>query len=233
MGLHAVRLDDAFRRKLARALGRRPVPASREGDVVILVMGREGAVAARAGGAGRAFTLDEVSRWVQAAVDGLSAGTPSSPAPGLSAREAALLDRANFGEGRPGVPGALERSRVEYEVLLRESPTLEAAARELRVSPGRLRQRLSARERTLLGVKDGRGWRIPRFQFQKRGRLVRSLERVLPGVRPDAHPLAVRAWFTTPHPDLTPVEDGRPLTPLAWLAAGHPPATVAALAGEI
>lgn len=233
MGMRAVKVDDTFRQKLARALGKPAAARAGGGDVVVVVMGPDGAVAGRPGATGRTFTLAEVTRWVQAAVEELSAEAASTPAPELSAGDAALLDRAGFAGGRPGAPGALEMSRVEYEVLLRESPTLEAAARELGVSPSRLRQRLSARERTLLGVKDGRGWRIPRFQFQARGRLVRGLERVLPSVRRDAHPLAIRVWFTAPHPDLSVGDDGRPVSPLAWLAAGHPPATVAELAVEI
>ncbi|MBI2922796.1 MAG: hypothetical protein HYY18_17220 [Planctomycetes bacterium] len=232
MGMRAVKVDDTLRQKLARALGR-PAAARAGGDVVVVVMGPDGAVAGRPRAPGRGFTLAEVTRWVQAAVEELSMESVSRPAPELSAGEAALLDRAGFARGRPGAPGALERSRVEYEVLLHESPTLEAAARELRVSTSRLRQRLSARERTLLGVKDGRSWRIPRFQFQARGRLVRGLERVLPSVRRDAHPLAIRRWFAMPHPDLTVGDAGRPVSPLAWLAAGHPPATVADLAREI
>jgi hypothetical protein len=152
---------------------------------------------------------------------------------GLSAAESSLVDDAGFSEGSPTKPGALERSRIEYELMLRESLTLEAASNELGVTPSRLRQRLCVGNRTLFGIKDGRAWRIPKFQFQRRGQLVRNIDRVLPHIRPDAHALAVKTWFVTPHPDLVVGEDDKPVTPRAWLAAGRPVDAVATLAGEL
>jgi hypothetical protein len=118
-------------------------------------------------------------------------------------------------------------------MLLGESLSLDAAARTLAVSTGRLRQRLAPGERTLYGIKEGRAWKIPRFQFASKGRLVRGIDQVLPRIRPDAHPLAVAAWFSTPHQDLVVGEDDERVTPRGWLLAGRDPGAVAELAEEI
>ena len=42
---------------------------------------------------------------------------------------------------------------------------------------------------------EGRGWRIPRFQFQRRGQLVRNIDKVGPHIRADARPLAARTRY--------------------------------------
>ena len=128
-----------------------------------------------------------------------------------------MLDEAGFADAprNADAGGALERSRIELELLLRESLTLEEAARALAVSSGRLRQRLGPTERTLYGIKEGRAWRIPKFQFASKGKLVRGIDRVLPRIRPDAHPLAVAAWFSTPHQDLVIGEREERVTPRA------------------
>ena len=114
--------------------------------------------------------------------------------------------------------------------------TLNEAAKVLGVSTGRLRQRLL--KRTLYGMKERSAWRLPRFQFDpnKKGKLVRGIEYVLPHIRPDAHPLAIEKWFSTPHPDLVVAvmgDDEEHVTPLAWLSAGKAPEEVAELAKEI
>jgi hypothetical protein len=151
----------------------------------------------------------------------------------LTATEAEVLDEAELREPRGDAPGAYERSRINYDILLaRESWSLAQAAKLLRVNPSRLRQRLSSANRTLYGIKDGRAWRIPKFQFS-RGKLVRGIGEVLPRIRADAHPLAVRNWFTTPHQDLVVGASGRRITPLEWLSSGRSPADLAALAEEI
>jgi hypothetical protein len=169
----------------------------------------------------------------EAAVERIAASPPEAASPALSTAEAALLDEAGFGEGSPAAVTALDRSRIELETMLHESLSLEAAARALDVSTSRLRQRLSSAERTLYGVKEGRGWRIPKFQFASKGKLVRGIEKVLPHVRPDAHPLAVKTWFTSPHQDLVVGEDDHPVSPVEWLAAGESPVEAAKLATEI
>jgi len=143
------------------------------------------------------------------------------------------FEEAGLVEGPMDVPSALERTRIELEVLVRNSLTIEEAAKALRVSTSRIRQRLSSKHPTLYGIKEGRGWRIPRFQFESKGRLVRGIDAVMLHVRRDAHPVVVRDWFTTPHQDLVVGDDDERVTPRAWLSAGRSPDAVAALADEI
>ena len=87
------------------------------------------------------------------------------------------MDQAGLVEGLLDAPDALERSRMELEVLVRSSFTTEEAAKVLRMSTSRIRQSLSSRHRTLYGIKEGLEWRIPRFQFTSKGKLVRGIER--------------------------------------------------------
>ena len=154
---------------------------------------------------------------------------PEAPAIALSAAEAEALDAADFPEDEPGRLDALTLSGLEYQELLERSLTVAQAARRLDLTPGRLRQRLAAR--TLFGIKEGAGWRIPPFQFS-RGRIIRGLDEVLPAIREDAHPLAVQSWLASPHSDLLD-ERERPVAPLAWLAAGREVERVVELAAEV
>lgn len=151
----------------------------------------------------------------------------------LTAAETVLLEGAGLGEAANDAPSALERSRIELEVLIRNSFTIDEAAKALGVSTSRIRQRLSSKHPTLYGIKVGRGWRIPRFQFDAKGKLVRGLDVVIPHIRRDAQPVAVRAWFTTPHQDLVVGHDDEFVTPKTWLSAGRSVDAVADLAAEI
>ncbi len=207
------------------------------GEVVLLVMSADGALLGRRRVRTAAPTtrvLRAVMMGAEVAVEQLATqGTAPAAPPPLSAKDAELLDRAGFIESPDGAD-PLEHTRVELELMLRTSATLEEAARELKVSTGRLRQRLSSQVRTLYGIKvGGRAWRLPRFQFAKKGRLVRNVDQVLPSISPTAHPLSVHAWFTSPHQDLVVGPDDTPVTPIAWLEAGHDPALVARLAAEV
>ncbi len=203
--------------------------------LVMVFSGDEG-VASRTTVRGREVDLEELLRHlagVEAAVATVEAEPRSASAPQLTQGEAAMLDTAGLREEDTGAASALDRSRIELELLMRSgSLSLEEAAKVLGVGTSRLRQRLSTSVRSIYGVKEGRSWRIPRFQIA-RGKLVRGFDQVVPHVRPDAHPLAVKGWFTTPHQDLVVGDDERRVTPLAWLAAGHSPDDVAKLAEEI
>lgn len=234
MSMRAVKLNANQKRSLLHAVeGLSARRKDEESDVVVLVIGQGQALVGRPRAHGRAASVRDIVRWVEAAVDGYCAERSRPMVAGLSAVEGSLLDDAGFDEGSQDEPGALERSRIEYELMLRESLTLQEAAKDLDVTPSRLRQRLSQGIRSIFGIKDGRGWRIPKFQFQKRGQLVRNIDKVLPHVRPDAHPVAVKTWFVTPHPDLIAGEDDKPVAPRAWLSAGRPVDAVAILAEEI
>jgi hypothetical protein len=97
------------------------------------------------------------------------------------------------------------------------------------VNASRIRQRLL--EGSLLGLKEGRGWLLPAFQFLGSG-TVPGLARVLKGLPRTLGALSVARWFSNPNPDL--VGSGeRPLTPLEWLLEGNPPETAAELAAAL
>ena len=205
-----------------------------ENEIVVMVFSRgEGLAYARQVPKGAPKTRD-IILWMASAQQAIhELANQSENAPPLTTAESMLLEKVGLVEADPKRPGAFERSRIAFDIFLqRESWTLERAASVLEVTTSRLRQRLSSKNRTLYGIKDGRAWRIPKFQFVKR-KLVRGIEDVLPHVRPDAHPLAVRTWFTTPHQDLVVGEDERPITPIDWLSSGRPSDGVAALAEEI
>ena len=180
----------------------RPVKAD---EVMIVVLSSRGAIAGTRKVPRLSVTPHDLRLWLtsaEAAIAELDA-EPGAQSVQLSAGEASLLDEAGFTAGHDDEPGALIRSRIEFEVLLRRgSLTLADAAKALGVTASRLRQRLSPGKRTLYGIKDEGDWRIPKFQFQGRNRLVRGIDRVLPRIRRDAHPLSVKKWFTTPHQDL-------------------------------
>src|SRR5215472_13108350 len=230
-----VQLSEAESRDVAAALGK-AVEGKRHigrGEVQLAVVSSQGAVVRRWDAGGRKLDLRELELMLTGAEVALEQLTSDPPktTPQLTAGEASLLDEAGLPEAKADAPGALERTRIEFELLLRESRDLEDIAKALRLTPSRLRQRLSAR--TLYGIKDGRSWRIPRFQF-KHGKLVRGLDVVLPRIRSDTHPVAVKRWLTTPHQDLVSGgDDEKRVTPLAWLEAGNSPEEVAKLAAEL
>ena len=206
-------------------------------EIVVMVFGAREALVCRRKVGGKTLKLRELGLWMESADRAIQelASAGASEAPQLTSSEAALLDEVGLTEGDRTRPGAFERSRIDFDLLLqRESLTLEQAAKALGVSTARLRQRLSPNKRTLYGVKDGRAWRIPKFQFDRKGKQVRGIGKVLPHIRPDAHPLSVRAWFTMPHQDLiVGDDDGQPVPPVEWLSSGRPVETVAELAEEI
>jgi hypothetical protein len=182
---------------------------------------------------------EEFDRLVAEALEEVVPLRPSpEPAAELSEDELALLaaggmrfDRLPAGGEHP-----LVRTAAQYAALVGTSLSVAQAAAHLGVAESRVRQRLG--ERTLYGIKLPGGWRLPRFQFAAHGTArgtVPGIERVLPHLAPDLHPLEVVGWLTTPNPDLVvddADEDGRPVSPLAWLSAGLSPDAVVALAGD-
>lgn len=205
-------------------------------EVLVLVVTQRGALVRSSRVHGRVLDARELGLQLagaEAAIDEVARTRPEAVAAQLSSAEAAMLEDAGLVEGPMGAPSALERSRIELDLLVRGSLTIEDTARALGVSTSRIRQRLSPRHRTLYGIKEGRGWRVPKFQFESRGKLVRGIAAVMPHVRHDAHPVAVRDWFTTPHQDLVVGTDDERVTPRAWLSSGRPVEIVAELAEEI
>lgn len=246
MATQTVRLEEEARRVLRRAFRKvraeaEPVhvevaqdAVDRPDEVLVLVLGRRGGLVCRKAVRGRAVDMRELGLCLagaEVAVDKV-AEEAALQAPPLTKGEADLLDQAGLVEGDRDTPGAFEKSRIEFELLVHQSLTVDKAAKRLGVNPSRLRQRLAAR--TLYGIKEGRSWRIPTFQIDaRRKKLVRGIDEVLPHIRPDAHPLSVVHWFSTPHQDLVVDDREERVTPRQWLASGRPTDVVAHLAEEI
>jgi hypothetical protein len=164
------------------------------------------------------------------AMEALASGTPAgsaTPAAALTESEEAALREA--GSLRHALPAFADRASTKTAVatlqLQAEALTVKQAAAKLKVTEGRIRQRLAAR--TLFGIPTSGGWRIPLVQFGTTG-LVRGLEQVLPALRSDAHPLVVEHFLSSPHVDL--ILDREQLSPLEWLASGGDVSVVVELA---
>lgn len=158
---------------------------------------------------------------------------PTEPSPPTltQAEERRLRDGGlDPGPLAPEEAHPLHRTAAEYARLLHDSYSVERTAGLLGVNASRIRQRLTGTPRTLYGIKVGRGWRIPKFQFRGR-RPVPGIERVVARLAPDLHPVAVYRWFTSPSPDLT--LDDASTSPLDWLRVGNPPERVAELAAGV
>ena len=118
--------------------------------------------------------------------------------------------------------------------------TIKDVAAALGRNESRIRQRLL--QRTLYGIRRGRNWLQPLFQFQVEDRegtrnikgVVPGIERVFPALSPELHPVSVWRWFTAPSAEL--VDDAapdKPISPRDWLLAGRAPKPVARLARDI
>ncbi|WP_240945608.1 hypothetical protein [Rhodococcus sp. HNM0569] len=139
-----------------------------------------------------------------------AAEVPGGPA--LSEHDAALLEEAGFVTD----PAAATAARVDRDIrmqhLLRSSLSVADAAQRLGVTTARVRQRLA--DGTLWAFDSGRNRLLPPGQFTADG-AVPHLEKVLPQLGKDLHPLTVQALLTQPQPALT--VDGRPVSIAAWL----------------
>lgn len=119
---------------------------------------------------------------------------------------------------------------IAYSSLVQTGLTTLQAARKLKVSDARIRQRIQ--EGTLLALRTGRSWKLPLFQFTPRGELPGWGE-VAKGLPPEVSPVAVARWLLLPNPDLVAREGGTPMSPRAWLQEGRPARLVAVLAADL
>ncbi len=155
--------------------------------------------------------------------------TASEP---LSTRERERLDAEGFiaeraderrvRESDPVLRGASHRAALVGTAL-----PPEEVARGLGRDVTRIYHMLG--ERQLYGVRDGRRWRLPRFQFVRDGErlaLVPGVTALFPALPRDFSVAAIGNWFTTvPQPQLL-SEEGQALAPRAWLLAGGDPQRV-------
>lgn len=152
---------------------------------------------------------------------------------GLTSAEEQALRRGGVGGVELAMGPALwamarQASADKYEALVEDSLTVEEAAARLRVTSGRVRQLLGGSR--LFGFKAGPDWRIPSFQFLKRGGLVPGIDKVVMRLPKNVGLLPFHNWLTTPNPDLrTRDTEEEALSPLDWLRMGEPPDEAAAL----
>ncbi|SDC55772.1 hypothetical protein [Rhodococcus tukisamuensis] len=129
----------------------------------------------------------------------------------LSEHDAALLTESGF----VTEPAAATAARVDRDIrmqdLVQGSLSVTAAAARLGVTIARIRQRLAAG--TLWAFTSGRRL-LPPAQFTAAG-AVPHLEKVMPLVAKELHPLTVQALLTQPQPSLT--VEGRPVSIVEWL----------------
>lgn len=157
---------------------------------------------------------------------------PNPGEEGLTAGEAAVFQSGGL-DPRPARHGGedpLVAGVMAYAGLVSSGLTTLQAAKRLGVSDARIRQRLQ--DHSLLGLRSGRSWRLPIFQFTPKGELPGWSE-VCARLPEAISPVAVERWLRLPHPDLVAGVDERPLSPRQWLLEGRPALRVADLAGEL
>lgn len=174
----------------------------------------------------------DFERVIVAVVRELNAEPPAlGPHQELTADELAALQ-----EGMPGIDLRSEPSRaplIAYialnAALVFSGHTVAEVAQMLELSATDVRKRILGRQ--LLGVKVGREWRLPQFQFRD-GDLVPGIDRVLPRFPVELPVPSIYNWMTHPDPDLEDDQDGS-MSPLDWLVSGRDPSVVAELAGGL
>jgi hypothetical protein len=172
------------------------------------------------------------SRALREILSSVAAALAEEESSGLTEAERRLLARGGveLERGRSDALDAAARAALDYQAILADAYTVEHVAKLLGVATSRIRQRLTARPATLLGIKVGREWRIPKFQFRGR-RMMVGIDRVVERLPGDLSTVAVYRWFTSPNPDLE--IEGAPVTPLQWLESGEDPRRPAELAAGL
>ncbi|ORI18335.1 hypothetical protein [Rhodococcus sp. 1168] len=130
----------------------------------------------------------------------------------LSEHDAALLDKSGF-VADPAAATAAQLDRdIRMQELIHRSLSVTDAAERLGVTATRIRQRLA--DGTLWAFTSGRSRLLPPAQFTTAGG-VPHLEKVMPLVAKDLHPLTVQALLTQPQPSLS--VKGRQVSMAQWL----------------
>ena len=148
----------------------------------------------------------------------------------LTQAERQVLESGGMPIDVPLAVGPVAARAAKYEAILDGCLSVEEAAKRLRVTAGRIRQRLLADPPTLYAIRRGHVWRLPSFQFTS-NRLVPNIDRVIAHLDPALDPVAVEHWFTQPHLDLE--YGGRRVAPIDWLAQGHRVEPVVELAEDL
>jgi hypothetical protein len=154
----------------------------------------------------------------------------------LSVSERAFLSRggATGLDPTPRLSGQISLNiqsiASEFAKMTAEAYTQKQVAELLRVTPGRIRQRID--ERSLYAVASHRGRVCPLWQFYE-DKTLPGLEQVLKAISPGAHPIAVLSFFLNTNPDLESTILETQLSPRDWLISGHPVDQVVSLGREL
>ena len=153
----------------------------------------------------------------------------------LTNEEESVLSSGGFDTSplHAGETYPIVKTEAEYRTLLRNSLSVSQTARCLGVNSSRVRQRLVSSPPTLYGIKEGKSWRVPKFQFTGR-RPIPGLAAVVSAMPPDLPVVTVYRWLTEPQPDLfLDAEETQRVSPLRWLRMGRAPNVVADLARDL
>ncbi|MDV8070943.1 helix-turn-helix domain-containing protein [Rhodococcus sp. IEGM 1366] len=136
----------------------------------------------------------------------------SATTPVLSAHDAHILDDAGLvADPVPAASARVDRD-IRMQNLVHESLSIPETAERLGVTPARIRQLLT--EHKLWAFASGRHRLLPPAQFTSTGQ-VPHLDRIVPLLEGDMHPLSVQALLTTPQQSL--IVEGEPVSIVAWL----------------
>ena len=184
----------------------------------------------------------QLAEYLAEAVEAMEEGALIPAARELPEAELAVLRSGGFDvdAGPSAQDDPIARASTAYSALMETALTIKAVASALGRNESRIRQRLL--QRSLYGMRRGRGWLLPLFQFrveEREGtRIVRGdvpgIEQVFPALRPELHPVSVWRWFTSPSTELT--DEAAPdkaISPRDWLLAGRDPKPVADLARDL
>jgi len=130
----------------------------------------------------------------------------------LSEHDVALLTESGLVTDSAAATAARVDRDIRMQDRVHSSLSVADAAARLGVSTARIRQRLA--DGTLWAFTSGHNRLLPPAQFTATGG-VPHLEKVMPLVAKDLHPLTVQALLTEPQPSL--VVEGRPVSIVAWL----------------
>lgn len=139
----------------------------------------------------------------------------------LTQAQMTLLERGGLRMSGNTASAAIAATELvaAHATLVNTAYTTSQVAELLNVRDSRVRQRRA--DRTLWAIQNGNEWLFPALQFTTDGPRkgqIRGLDRVLPALPENLHPLSVAGFLTTPQPGL--IRKGQLVTPLEWLATG-------------
>lgn len=168
---------------------------------------------------------------LRAAIERLTALYRTEPGQeGLTVAELAVAQAGGLSAQPRWSVDPLMRGVVAHATLVTTGLTASQAASRLGVSDARIRQRLG--DGTLFGIREGRAWRLPLFQFTPVGELP-GWSTVCAAIPASIAPVELDGWLSAPHPDLGVGDDEQATSPRSWLLEGRSAERVAALLGEL